>query len=170
MRKLQYIIPLFFILLSCGESKDSEGIVYVQNMKLYSEFDLAIELDSELQAFSKERTRELDSLMMALENLTAQLERMEEIPTETYQSYNDLRNAVMYREKNYEEELIGLTQKYDQQIWERINGFTKTFAEENNYDMILGASGDGSLMYAKDTLDVTDELILFCNNNYNGLE
>jgi len=112
----QLIITLVLsslFLAACSEDKSS-GIVYVQNLKLYGEFDLAKELDSELQAFSKDRTRELDSLMMALENLTAELEQMREIPTETYQNYNDLRNAVMFREKNYEEELVALSQEYDQ--------------------------------------------------------
>ena len=158
-----------FVLISCGQ-KESGGIVYVQNLKLYGQFDLAKELDAELQAFSKKRTREIDSLMIALENLTAELEQMREIPTETYQNYNDLRNTVMFREKNYEEELVNLSQEYDQQIWERLNDYVKSFAEEHQYDMILGASGNGSLMYATDTLDVTDELISYCNNHYNGLE
>lgn len=167
--KLKIAVALLgcLLMIACGGEK-STGIVYVQNLKLYSEFDLALELDAELQAFSKERTRELDSLMMALENLTAELEQMREIPTDTYQSYNDLRNAVMFREKSYEEELVTRSQEYDQQIWDRLNGYVKTYAEENEYDMILGASGNGNLMYAADTLDITDELIAYCNNQYNG--
>lgn len=167
MKKLLIILP-FLALIACGS--DQPDIVYVQNLKLYSEFDLAIELDQQLQEFSKERTRELDSLMMALENLTNEIEMMNEIPVETYQNYNDLKNAVMFREKNYEEELISLSQEYDQQIWERLNGYVKDFAEENDYDMILGAAGNGSLMYAKDTLDITDQLIGYCNNQYGGIQ
>lgn len=167
MKKYLAIIGLF-ILFSCGNSESK--IVYVQNLKLYAEFDLAKELDMQLQTFSNSRTRELDSLSMSLKNLTSELEQMNEIPAETYQYYNDLRNAVMFREKSYEEELIAMSQEYDQQIWDRLNGYVKTFAEENDYDMILGASGDGNLMFAKDTLDITSELIMYCNNHYNGVK
>lgn len=168
MKKYLTIITLL-ALLSCG-SQDKVSIVYIQNLKLYSEFDLAKELDMQLQTFSNSRTRELDSLSMSLKNLTSELEQMNEIPAETYQYYNDLRNAVMFREKSYEEELMSMSQEYDQQIWDRLNGYVKTFAEENDYDMILGATGDGNLMFAKDTLDITDELIMYCNNHYNGVK
>ena len=166
MKKIIFILSLF-LFFSCANENDI-NIVYVQNMKLFSEFDLAIELDSELQSFSKARTHELDSLSMVLESMTNELELMKEIPVEIYQNYNDLRNGLAFREKNYEEELQILSQDYDQQIWERINGYVESYAEENNYDMILGAIGNGSLMYAKDTLDITDELIIYCNKNYSG--
>jgi len=81
-----------------------------------------------------------------------------------------LRNAIMFRQKNFEEELIEVSQEYDQQIWERLNGFVKTYAEEKGYDIIIGASGDGNLMYANEKLDITDQLIEYCNQKYNGLE
>jgi len=168
MKSYLVVLLAAFLMLSCGEKQS--GIVYVQNMRLYSEFDLALELDATLQDFSKKRTQELDSLNMALENMTAELENMVEIPMETYQNYNDLRNALMFREKNYEEELIAKSQEYDEQIWERLNGYVQTFAEANDYEMILGASENGNLMYAKDTLDITDELIEYCNNQYNGVK
>lgn len=155
------------LIFSCGRTEKGK-IVYVQNLKLYSEFDLALELDAKLQAFSKHRTNELDSLTLAFENLTAELEKMNEIPIEIYQNYNDLRNSVMFKEKNYEEELMSISQEYDEQIWNRLNGYVKKYAVENNYDMILGASGNGNLMYAKDTLDITNELVAFCNSQYNG--
>lgn len=166
MKKLTYIFFLLLLVVSC--QSDELSIAYVQNMKLYAEFDLAKELDNELQAFSKNRTNELDSLTLIFENMTADFERMNEIPAQAYQSYNDLRNAILFREKNYEEELLALSQEYDRQIWERINNYVKDYAEENNYDMVLGANGNGNLMFATDTLDITDELIQYCNTNYNG--
>jgi len=168
MRKILVALPLL-ALFACGGNNDSD-IVFVQNMKLYSEFDLALELDAELQEFSKSRTRELDSLTLSLENMTSELEQMEEIPVEAYQAYNDLRNAVMFREKNFEEELIVKSQEYDQQIWERLNGYVKNYAEEKEYSIVLGASGNGNLMYAKDALDITEDLITYCNKQYSGTE
>jgi len=155
-------------MISC--QSDQLSIVYVQNLKLYSEFDLAKELDAELQSFSKVKTRELDSLTLVFDNMTSQFEQLEEIPANAYQNYNDLRNVILFREKNYQEELVSISQDYDQQIWERINGYVTDYAKEKDYDFILGASGDGNLMFAKDTLDITDELIIYCNSNYNGTE
>lgn len=165
MKKLLIVIVVLG-LFSCGSEQTK--IAYVQNMRLYSEFDLTKELDSELQAFSKNRTRELDSLTLIFDNTTQVFEQSTEISADDYKAYNDLRNAIMFRKKNYEEELLAVSQEYDLQVWERINGFVKEYAEENEYDLILGASGDGSLMYATDTLDITDELILYCNTKYSG--
>lgn len=165
MKRIFYILTVL-AMVAC----QSEGtkIAYVQNMRLYSEFDLAKELDSELKSFSDKKGKELDSLTLIFENMTRDFERMEEIPAPAYQQYNDLRNAIIYKEKSFEEEVYSQSQEYDQQIWERINGYIVDYAEQEDYDLILGASGNGNLMYAKDTLDITDELIIYCNKNYNG--
>ncbi|MCG8577589.1 MAG: OmpH family outer membrane protein [Flavobacteriales bacterium] len=160
-----YLIVLL-VLASCGN--EASKIAYVQNFKLYAEFDLSKELDADLQVFSDQRMRELDSLKIIFEQKTVDFQNMEEIPAEDYKAYNDLRNTLMFRQKSYEEDLIAKSQEYDQQIWERLNGYIAEYATENDYDFILGASGDGNLMFAKDTLDITDELIAYCNTNYSG--
>lgn len=162
------LIPILLVAILTACSGNEEKIVYVENYKLYNEFDLTKELNLELTNFSQKRQRELDSLNMIFNDMTARFEIMSQIPAEDYRAYNDLRNIIMFRQKAYEEELYVKSEEYDQQVWTRLNDFTKQYAEQHDFDYVLGATGTGNLMYAKDTLDITDELVSYCNQNYNG--
>ena len=167
MKKLMWITLMVTAVLSSCSSREDK-IVYIQNYRLYNEFDLTKELNLELTEFSKKKQRELDSLNLIFEDMTARFEIMDQIPADDYRAYNDLRNAIMFRQKAYEDELYAKSSEYDEQVWTRLNTYTREFSEQNDYDFVLGATGTGNLMYAKDTLDVTDELITYCNNNYSG--
>ena len=61
-----------------------------------------------------------------------------------------------------------LTQKYDEQVWLRINQYVKEFGEKKGYDYLLGANGTGSLMYSAEKNDVTKELLEYMNSSYKG--
>ena len=165
--KTKYVTIILLAFLTACTGKN-EKIVYVENYKLYNEFDLTKELNLELTNFSEGRKRELDSMNIIFEDMTARFEIMDEIPAEDYRAYNDLRNVLVFRQKAFEEELYTKSEEYDQQVWDRLNLFTREFALQNDYDFVLGATGTGNLMYAKDTLNVTEELIAYCNQNYNG--
>ena len=39
---------------------------------------------------------------------------------------------------------------------------------ENGYDVIFGASGEGNIMYATDELNITSEVLAYCNKKYSG--
>ena len=51
----------------------------------------------------------------------------------------------------------------------QLNQYVKEFGEKNSYDIIHGANGNGSLMYAKDILNLTEEVKAFINNKYKGI-
>lgn len=50
----------------------------------------------------------------------------------------------------------------------QINGYVTGYAEANGYDIIFGATSDGTLMYAKSDLDLTDEVLKYMNSQYMG--
>ncbi|OJV71574.1 MAG: hypothetical protein BGO42_05450 [Flavobacterium sp. 40-81] len=53
-------------------------------------------------------------------------------------------------------------------IWSRINGYTTDFSKEKNYDFILGSENKRSVLFAKETVDITNELIIYINKKYEG--
>jgi len=168
MKLIKRLSLLFTILFVVSCSSSTLKIGFVENYKLYSRFDLTNEFDQELQSYSVTRSKSLDSLKQVFEAQTAALEKMDEIPTETYQKYNDMRNSILYRQKSVDKDIQERTQEYEQQIWDRLNLLVKKYALENEFDFVLGANGTGNLMYAKEAKNLTEELILFCNDKYNG--
>lgn len=50
----------------------------------------------------------------------------------------------------------------------QLNSFIESYGEENNYEIIMGTAMSGTILYGKEDLDITDELILVINKKYSG--
>lgn len=50
-----------------------------------------------------------------------------------------------------------------QEVIEIMNGEIEEFAKEKGYDFILGANGTGSLIYATDSKEITEEVLEYLN-------
>lgn len=54
-------------------------------------------------------------------------------------------------------------------IWKRINSYTKQFAKNNGYKVVLGLENSREVLYTDESIDVTNELLFFINKKYEGL-
>jgi outer membrane protein len=61
-----------------------------------------------------------------------------------------------------EEKDLEITQK----VLNQINSFVKVYAQKNGYKLIIGTTEDGNLMYADETLDITDDVLSELNIKY----
>lgn len=59
-------------------------------------------------------------------------------------------------------------EQYTKEIWKYINESIQEFGDKNGYDFIYGASGNGALMYADSSRDVTDDLLRYLQMKYKG--
>lgn len=57
--------------------------------------------------------------------------------------------------------------KKTEAILEQINVFIEKYGEENGYDIILGTTPNGNILYGRDAIDITDELLEALNRAYN---
>ena len=55
-----------------------------------------------------------------------------------------------------------------QQVWGRLNDYIQLYGEENEFMLILGAQGNGNVMYAQETINITEEVLKFANSKYQG--
>lgn len=60
----------------------------------------------------------------------------------------------------YEEEMNKITV--------RLNEYFVEYGRDNNYSLILGAGGQGVLLYADTALNITSEFIVYANKRYSG--
>jgi len=63
-----------------------------------------------------------------------------------------------------ESEIQKLQQTLFSGTFNQINALVKEYAEENGYNIILGATSNGSVMYSKEVYNITDEVIAFIND------
>jgi outer membrane protein len=76
----------------------------------------------------------------------------------------------VYEEKRQQYALAEqeMSDKYTADIWKQINQQVSEFGDKNGYDFIFGATGDGNLMFAGRAYDVTDDVIAYINQKYEG--
>lgn len=58
--------------------------------------------------------------------------------------------------------------KLMESVLNQVNSFVEGYAKENGYDIILGTTTSGSILYGEERLDVTDEVLEALNGKYRG--
>lgn len=55
-----------------------------------------------------------------------------------------------------------------QSVLNQVNSFVTQYAKENNYKIIFGATGSGSILYGEDMYNITDQVLRELNKHYEG--
>ena len=133
-----------------GKNKKSAFII---NQQVFNEFLGKKELEIKLSAVKVSHKKSLDSLSVLIQ-----------------QSGNNVIGLKIYQENIENVRLMEqqMSDQYTADIWKQINQFVNEYGKQNGYDFILGAAGNGSLMFANETNNITEEVIFFINNRYQG--
>ncbi|BDD05648.1 OmpH family outer membrane protein [Aureibacter tunicatorum] len=127
--------------------------VYVISGKLYDGYLAKKKLEKKFSALQSANKQTLDSLIVVTQRHEGKARE------EALQLYREKLMAV-------QEEEAMVSQQYDQQIWTQINEYIKAFGKEKGYEYIYGASGNGSIMYADENMDITEEVLNYMNDKY----
>lgn len=140
---------------------------YVDTVKVYNSFEMKIELEKKLEETKNARARILDSLLNEVETVVGYL-RQHENDKEAENKYEFLRQQYLNKEQQFDEDNRALAQQYTDQVWNQLNQYVKDFGVNQNYEYIYGTAGQGNLMYAKEQLEISDELLKYVNERYQG--
>lgn len=172
MEKIIRILVLVFVaasfVLALIAFNTRPRVVYVDINKLYSEFALQKELDAKLVGIKSARKHILDSLKITLESMAMRIREKNLKTGADLEKFENLRQDYMIKNKQFDEDNTALAQQYYQQIITQLNQYVKDFGETGNYTVIMGANGNGSLMYAKPNIDITQKVQEYINQRYNG--
>jgi len=138
--------------------------VYVNTAEVYNQFSLKKELEKKLEKTQLTKKTILDSLHMQLSLLA----RIEKPTADDSRRARELQEQVYYKEHQYREEDENEAQQYTNQVWEQLNQYMKDYGKEKGYQFVLGANGQGNLMYADEGSDVTKDVVGFVNAKYQG--
>ncbi|WP_347067442.1 OmpH family outer membrane protein [Flavobacterium sp. WV_118_3] len=151
-----------FLLIAVGAAtffiaNNSPKIVFVDNVKLFDGFNMTKELKKRGEQEFNSRKKVLDSLYAVL-----QQEGASEIQKEA------ITRELIAKKQEFEAFNQQFATEESAKIWSRINGYTSDFSKEKNYDFILGSENKRSVLFAKETVDITNELIIYINKKYEG--
>ncbi len=148
--------------IDLSQKINNTGTAVINMEDLYLSFELTKELEKKYKKLSKDRNIAIDSLDKIIKTLQYNKIMPQDKIVQKLQvtSYN--RATLQQQNENTKLEL-------EQQIWNQLNQYLNEFGQQQTNSIILGAQGNGNIIYAGELVDVTTEAIKFVNNKYQGL-
>ena len=157
-----YTLVITVILYLVYKHFEKDKTVYVDNIELFSGFKMKLELEKKYKEVETVRKAILDSIYNEIK-IKIELNNISDKEQLTI-----LKREFLIKKEQFEKENAETMKQYNEQIWNQLNEYTKQYGDENNYDYIFGANGQGVLMYAKPIKNVTKELLEYSNKKFNG--
>ena len=159
------IVLSLWIYHICFRSK----VGYVDIPKVFNGFEMKKEFQEKYKKTETLRKRVLDSLSFDLQLSAKKLKANEKDPT-LINEFDLKREYFLKQKEQMQQDNTALSSQFDKQILEQMSQYVIDYGKKNNYDLILGADGNGTLMYAHDKMNISDEITIFINNKYKGIE
>ncbi len=77
-----------------------------------------------------------------------------------------LQNNVQHHLETLTQRSKSEEEKMAQGVMRQVNTMIEKYGRDNNYDVILGTTLSGSVLYAREAIDITDDLLKQLNNSY----
>lgn len=130
-------------------------IKYARMSKVFAESSIKRAYEKELKTFEDDSNAKLEELQHVIKR-----KEMNGEPSEVINPLKaELKDMQVQLTKQYTEK----SEAFQASIWEELNQRIEEYGEMMGYTYILGANGDGSIMYGDNAEDITEELIIYLN-------
>lgn len=147
-------------------------IAYIHNAILFAKFKGSQESKKILDKDVYTLKSNLDTLTNVLNQEYLKYKR-----EESSLSVNEKQSAQEYLSKrkrdlyNYkvaaENKLKEKENSLNEAIINQLNTYIEQYGQNNDYDYIIGATENGSIMFSKESKDITNDVLVFINSKYN---
>jgi len=157
MRPIYLLLFLPMLIAACGTEENPQKIVFMENAKVFEEFAMKSEYDGRMEKELSRESAELDSLKRFIQTNARTFDKDQLVVLQ--QQYYSL-------EQKFNQRFQELSTKFTKEVNDRLNEYIKEYAESKGYDLILGSAGQGNVMYIKDDMNITEDLIKYVNKKF----
>lgn len=150
-------------------SRQNESVAFFDIDKVYEGFDMKKELESKMRKMDEYQNFMLDSLkfqIRAAESKAVASPNDQGLQNQLNLLYQQFRNVS----QEFNERNEGIAGQYNKMVLTQIHAKAKDFCRQNGYGYLIGQSASTDLIFYEDKMDVSDDLILYLNKNYSGIE
>ncbi|WP_338376153.1 OmpH family outer membrane protein [uncultured Flavobacterium sp.] len=177
MKKLLFI-ALGFAILSCNKQEGTTGLktAYVDTEKLMKEHQQAIDIENKYKVKSQEMGRELDAeaKQFQADYESALRQAQAKGPQWAQQKAAELQEReqrLNIKQQSMYKEIQDASNGELDSLVKDIKLYIKDYGKKNGYDYVYGTGlSTPSILYAKDSYDITDELVKLLNDKYKPTE
>lgn len=177
--KLKYIFNIILALLAMVgiawfiSKINKPKIAYVRSQELVYGYDGTKEATAKFNTQKEQWQANIDTLKSNFENAVKNYESQYQTLSE--EGRNNFESRLASQEQQlmtYSKAITDKIQNTDdesmQVVLNQINAFVEKYGKDNGYDVIMGTTLSGSVLYGDEKLDITEDLLKALNNNYNG--
>lgn len=156
---LLLVVILFFVLSGEKEENFKDRVVFIENNKVFEEFQMKKDYDRLLEKDLMAESQSLDSLGKLVNGMTQDASVSSSVLEMEKEKYFSVK-------KMFEERFSQLSKEYTAQVYERLNTYIQEYGKMKGFRMVVGANGQGNVMYVDKSADVTTDMIAYCNKKY----
>jgi len=162
------IIIGFVAILLLGCSTELPKQAYIDNLELYKEFTFTKELNNSITVIEQGKRAGLDSVELELKMLSRQIEMNQGSDENQIRLFQYKQSEYQMKGQQMQEQLEMLNGEYNEKIWTRLNEYVKAYGQENDYQILFGGMGQGTIMFCDSTMNITSDILEYVNNRYSG--
>lgn len=175
--KIFQIAVIFLLLVNAGlviwVKLTSVKIAYVRSSELVNgylgmkearnTYELKLQLwQANVDTLKLDYQRALNKYNNELTNLSIEEKKLRVSYLQKQES-NLIQYSEIIKQKAKQED-----EKMTQGVLNQVNSFVQEYAVQHGYDIVLGTTLSGSILYGIETIDITDELLKALNKVYKG--
>lgn len=169
MKQIVILMISALVFASCQQSKTA----YVNNKEVMDGFEQLKASEEKFKTEEEEIKARMDSIVNAsgYQDLVQEYQRQQGKISKAKQE--ELYNQIMQIQQNLGQQQQATSQQFQQKkiaemdsLLKTVKDFVKEYGKDNGYTYIYGANESGNIMYADESLDITQDIINALNEEY----
>ena len=176
MNKLLFVLVIVAIMISGAslyQSNRTIKVAYIRSADMIYSYEGMKEAQKSYQEKLQAWQANVDTLRLELQRnfnkYTSELNKLsvkdkaerQNLLNQQQQNYNQYTESI--KEKSKTEE-----QKMTEGVLNQVNSFVEDYSKKQGYDLVIGTTTSGNLLYAKEYMDITDNVLRALNENYHS--
>ncbi len=166
MKKL-VLAMVCMIAISCQQEK----IAFVDNVKLMDAYqekvDVEAKFKSKSDAFGKKRDSISQAFQLEAQAFQAKAQKMSQSKAQEEYGQLQQRSQIIGQQLQQEEQQMQMEGQTEMDsLVNKVKEEIKAYGEANGYSFILTGGDGGSVLYGKESHDVTDAIVKILNDKY----
>lgn len=157
--------------VQAGAPRAKTVIAYINSDSLLNNYEFFKDIEKELQQVEQKYTSEYTNRARGLESeiqtfqQTAQNMTMGQAKAREEELMRKQNNLMQYQQ-NLSQRLMQEQAKYQDSLYAEVRDYVKVYGERNNLDVVLTYQKGSGVIYASDSLNITQEVIAGLNERY----
>lgn len=168
-------VLVFLLAGACGwlfyKSMQIADIAYVRSADLIYEYAGMKEAQKSYEEKAKQWQNSIDTLQYdfqkAVNTYNEEMGKLSEKERQRREGFlSQQRQNLSVYSQNLNEKAKEEERKMTDGVLNQINSFVEEYAKKKGYELVLGTTASGNVLYGEKHIDITDEILKELNNNY----